>query len=355
MSEEKMRPRRRPSIFWPLVLIALGVVLLLNNVGALRGDFWESAYSYWPLILIAIGLDGIYRGEGLTGATFMAGLGVIFLLANLGYLRLDVWWVVLHFWPILLIAIGFDILIARRSLLASLLGMAAILAILLGGLWLFGSPGFGSAGMSGDAFQEPLGQARMGEIILKPAAGELRLAAGDDPDLLVSGQVPSTTSVEFDSSVEASKASFSLASRQGAAVTFPGAGGQSTWVVALNSQVPLNVAVDMGVGNSELNLADLQLEGLDVNQGIGRAVITLPETGEFYGKANLAIGQLVLLVPRGRAVRLHIDKGLVVLSLPAGFVQDGESYRSQDAGAGAELLNLDLNVAIGVLTVKYLD
>lgn len=354
MSEQKPKHHRRSSIFWPLIFITLGVVLLLNNVGSLRSDFWDSAFRFWPVLLIAIGLDGIYRGEGVSGATFMIGLGVIFLLASLGYLQLDVWWVILHFWPIFLIAFGFDILIGRRSRLASLLGMLAILAILLGGIWLFTNRGFGAV-TGGDAFEEPLGQSIAGEIVLNPAVGELRVAASDQADVLVAGQVPEIHDVEIERSVDAGKATLSLSLREGSSVTFPGGGGSNVWDIALTTQIPLEFSLDMGVGNSTLDLTGLQLEGLDVHHAIGRAVITLPAEGEFYGQADLAIGELVILVPRGRALRLKVDKGIATLSLPPGFTREGDIVTSPEAGANADLVNLDVNVAIGVLSVRYLD
>ena len=33
--------RRHYSIFWPVLLIVIGVVLFLNNTGAISGDTWQ--------------------------------------------------------------------------------------------------------------------------------------------------------------------------------------------------------------------------------------------------------------------------------------------------------------------------
>jgi hypothetical protein len=114
-----------------LILIAIGVIFLLSNLGIVSGDIWQNLVRFWPLLLIAIGLDSIYRGEGLVGAAFMIGVGTVFLLANLGYLALDVWSLILRLWPLLLVAIGFDIIIGRRSWIASVAGLGD-LALLAG-------------------------------------------------------------------------------------------------------------------------------------------------------------------------------------------------------------------------------
>lgn len=54
MSES--RPRYR-SIFWPLVLIAVGALWLLSNFNVISGSNLFALLRLWPLLLIAIGLD----------------------------------------------------------------------------------------------------------------------------------------------------------------------------------------------------------------------------------------------------------------------------------------------------------
>jgi putative adhesin/cell wall-active antibiotic response 4TMS protein YvqF len=50
-------PRRQRSLFGPIVLIAIGVILLLRNFGVIstRG-FWIWFSNYWPILLILLGV-----------------------------------------------------------------------------------------------------------------------------------------------------------------------------------------------------------------------------------------------------------------------------------------------------------
>jgi LiaI-LiaF-like transmembrane region len=48
--------RRIGPIFWPLLLIAAGVVFLLSNLGLLSFDLGQ-IWRLWPVILVVIGLD----------------------------------------------------------------------------------------------------------------------------------------------------------------------------------------------------------------------------------------------------------------------------------------------------------
>ena len=59
---------RRPSIIGPLILITVGVLFLLANMGMLPFTFWELAVRFWPILLILIGLEIIFGRRSLLGA-----------------------------------------------------------------------------------------------------------------------------------------------------------------------------------------------------------------------------------------------------------------------------------------------
>jgi hypothetical protein len=46
------------SMFFGLLIILIGALLLLNNWGLLEGGFWG---WFWPLLLVVIGLSIILR------------------------------------------------------------------------------------------------------------------------------------------------------------------------------------------------------------------------------------------------------------------------------------------------------
>ena len=69
---------RYRSIFWPILLIGVGVTWLLVNLGVISGVDWRILWRFWPLILIAIGLDIIFaRRTPILGA--ILGLGTVAL------------------------------------------------------------------------------------------------------------------------------------------------------------------------------------------------------------------------------------------------------------------------------------
>ncbi len=44
-----------------LIILALGVLFLLKNLGVIAGDFWKFA---WPVALIALGLGILFKKRG---------------------------------------------------------------------------------------------------------------------------------------------------------------------------------------------------------------------------------------------------------------------------------------------------
>jgi hypothetical protein len=66
--------RRMGPVFWPLLLMAVGVLVLLSNLGMLPFSPWE-LWQLWPLILVVIGLDillEITLGRGRAGGESLA-------------------------------------------------------------------------------------------------------------------------------------------------------------------------------------------------------------------------------------------------------------------------------------------
>lgn len=77
------KPHHTPDVFGAFFLIFLGVVLLLNNMGALSWEFWRLLVNYWPVLLIIWGFQAIF-GKGFAGRWIVGIIGAIILLAIAG-------------------------------------------------------------------------------------------------------------------------------------------------------------------------------------------------------------------------------------------------------------------------------
>ncbi|TVP70295.1 MAG: hypothetical protein EA342_01815 [Leptolyngbya sp. LCM1.Bin17] len=96
------------------VLIVLGIVVLLNNLGATEIPVGELFRTYWPVGLVLWGVNmlasGGRRGGNLLSAGVLLVIGLVLLAGNIGLLdfNLDDFW--RFFWPVMLILAGLSLL-----------------------------------------------------------------------------------------------------------------------------------------------------------------------------------------------------------------------------------------------------
>ena len=175
------------SLFFPLLLIVVGLLIFLINMGKVEGSTWDNLLTYWPVILILGGLDGLYKRDGWVGPLVLLGFGTILLLGNLGYLGEDGFTLLLRFWPVLLVAIGLDIAFgSRKSVWSSLLRVGLGLTLVAGILWLAVASPLG-VGMKSVDFEQSLDGAKESSLAFEIAAGKLNLSGGAETSQLLSG------------------------------------------------------------------------------------------------------------------------------------------------------------------------
>ncbi len=104
MTENKNQGR----IFWGILLIALGVLFLLDQMDKL--DFGDLVGRYWPVIFILIGisilLSNNFKNAG--SGVFFILFGTFFLLLRLRIFERAVWH---YLWPLAIIGVGLWILL----------------------------------------------------------------------------------------------------------------------------------------------------------------------------------------------------------------------------------------------------
>ena len=357
MSEQERERRRgvhRSGLFWPLLLIAIGVIFLLNNLGWMTGDLWENILLFWPLLLVLMGIDGFLRREGLVGATLAIGMGVAFLLSNLGYLNVSIWGLILRLWPLFLLAAGFDILVGRRSWLLSLAGVVLILAILAGALYFLGVDRMSGRIPTGERLSLPLeSSVKQADIRLDAGAGSIRLKKMAEPVALLTGALPQADKATIvpDYSVEGDTARVVLRNTGGSYAN-PMASDSYQWDVELATGIPIALQIDMGAGEAALDLSGLTLSALRTSIAVGTTEVIFPATGSFTGSIDGAIGQLTIIVPPGVGVRIRTDTGLTTVQARDGFEKRDGLYESSNYNSAEYRIDLTLRLAIGNIILR---
>lgn len=136
--------------------------------------------------------------------------------------------------------------------------------------------------------------------------------------------------------------------------------GASESTVTVSEPNPLSMSsATFSVGAAEFEvtgLGNLNAERIDVNAGVGS--ITLGLDGEWEGDARLSIdmglGSLEIHVPEGLGIRLRKDSFLTSLD-SEGLIKRGDVYESPDFDEADYRVTIDLAAAFGSVAVVWIN
>lgn len=297
---------------------------------------------------------------GLVGPTILICLGLIILLGNLGVIGWSVWDVLFRIWPVLLIAIGLDLIIGRRSLPGSVAVVVVTLAIVGAAIWFLPARHerpFRGEFLTSETISQPLGEAESAEIELRAGVAELRLGTAQDKTLLVEGSLDlrNRERVVRDYELKDKKAYYTLRSRGWRAFGPWGRWGAGDWDLRLNPEIPMILRVDTGVGESALDLSGLNLTELRINTGVGRTRVTLPGQGRYSAEINGGVGEIEVTIPMGMGYRIRIKKGIADVNLPDDLERQGDLYLSPGYEQAENRVDLEVRGGIGEIDVNQED
>ena len=358
--DKQYQPAHRWSLFWPLLLIIAGAILFLNALGSIKGTAWDMVFRFWPVIFIVGALDCLYRRQAIVFSTFELGVAVAYQLSLLGVLTGIDWYIAIRFWPLLLIAIALDLMIGSRTFWASLVSvLVGVLILAVFGLAV--NRLANAAPLNIQTLDQSLGGATSADITLSPALARLGITGGAASSDLINSKVSLAKNSPLDHQyqVKDGKGSYTLETRASYTVAYPTLSlndpGIPMMDVRLNSGVPYNLQVAVGVGSVTADLAGTHPNNVSMTVDVGQEALTLPDGETYYVTAKNSIGALVVSVPRGIPVHIQLKTGLTVIHLPADFTRDGDAAFSPGYKGGTNVIDLSLEQDIGSLEVRYIQ
>ncbi len=300
-------------------------------------------------------MEARYRRGGLVGPVILIGLGVIFLLNNLGRLDWGVWLFILRLWPVLLIGAGLDLLVGRRSVWGSLLVVVVMLGVLAGAVIFYQQRGWGGTELARQSISRPLEGATSADVTLNFGLRALSVGALSEGGNLIEGTAELYRGERLVEhyAVVGEEAQYSLNPGGETWNEFPNWPARiARWDVALSPSIPMVLTIDSGVGETLLDLQELEVVELSVDVGLGTMRLTLPAQGELEGDLNAGIGSVEILVPQGVALRMRVDGGLSNVIVPAGYVRDGDVYTSPGYASAENRVQLRVEGGIGQIRVQ---
>lgn len=300
---------------------------------------------FWPLLLITIGL--------------------VFLLVNFGFIPGVTTLTLLHLWPLLLILAGIDIAIGRRWPLAALGIDVAVIALGLallatqptfvsGPFFVFGD---GAVGGERDVTVARQNATSL-SLAINGGAGRFRVTGGSS--VLVEAHSANDDlrlrRADFDKAGESADVRIDQSGNRRV-------GGTTTDVeTRIASNVATDLEVDGGAGEFIIDLTDVMVSRAEVNVGAASLTITLPKptvtpsaigakpTGDVSIEVNAGASSIVIDVPEGVEARVTTSGALLQLrSTNSRLSVSGGS--AQTAGYASATARVSVRVTAGASSV----
>jgi len=300
----------------------------------------------------------VYKKGSLVWPIVMIGLGIVFLLNNLGVVSWDIWTTIIRLWPLLLIVIGLDILLGRKPGVWSLISLFLIVGLFSAGAWLVQVTNLvGGGEMYSHSILQPINGANRADVNIDFDVGDLEISMSAKSGVLLEGEldIREEEALNQDYAIQDGIGYLELGSSN--AQDYPswlfnvGGDKHRDWIINLTDEIPMDLSIDTGVGQATIDLDGIQLNDLRIDSGIGETRVYLPSSGSFNAWISLGIGELVVYVPSDLMVRIHIDSGLGGKSISGDYIQSGDVYYSPDFNENGEWVELYVNGGIGDVRV----
>jgi hypothetical protein len=307
--------RARPIIF-PLLLIAVGAVLLGLNLGYISWQSVRSALQYWPVIFIVLGIEALITRRAPWGALLLA-LIVLAVSSSNGWMR-PPW----RAQP------------AQRA-------------------------------VSSSPQQQALNGASRALVNVSVGGAQVQLGATHSPGILASWTGGVSDHPDYRVRDGVGRLDLELTRGRG----FPGFWRMNPFAndsntpdsseisVLLATGLPMELDAHLGASQATVDLRELQITRLTLDAGASYGTVYLPSLADSStvtirgGASNLEI-----VVPEGVRARITTEGGLSSLNVnPERFTTVGEGssvYETRAADPGAHTLNVNLRLGASSVNVR---
>ena len=297
--------------------------------------------------------DSRRRGFPLL-ATLLIALGVLLLLQTTGVVPWSVWWTIWRLWPVLIIVLGINIALGSRMpwLAGTLIALVLIAAVAIGFATYDGRmTGVESVAM----LDEPLNGVENVDVSIDLGAGTLVVSSLPETSTnLVEGELRSFGISEVQTSVVRSPGYAELElSTNGISFDFFG-NPDRRWDVQLSPLPAISIDLDTGASNLTLDLSNLNVSNLSVRGGAADIEILAPrEAGHVNIEIDVGAANVDVVIPELVGARIDADLGLSGLSVDESrFPKSGDVYVSSNFDISANRVYLEIDAGASSVDIR---
>jgi hypothetical protein len=120
------------------------------------------------------------------------------------------------------------------------------------------------------------------------------------------------------------------------------------WEIRLGANVPMDLLISTGAGNSQLDLGPLDMTSLTVETGAGVTTVNLDGVWQHDVDVSIqgGVGELTVNLPAEMGVQVAMDTALVTVTVK-GLIQAENGYVNKAFGTAPHTLTLNLEAGVG--------
>lgn len=282
------------------------------------------------------------RGAGSWPAILIL-VGLVLLISNLGWFNVTWLLGLLSFWPVILVAVGVNLLTRGRYVLPVTLAAVAVAVV----LWLVG----GAPGQTINV-RHDLEGARAARVTMALGVGQVRIDGAAPSGALATGTIETGTGERLEETYrrDGGTAVLELRSARAGGVSL-GIGERRSWELSLTREVPVALHVNAGVGENRLDLREVQLSDISFRGGVGSSRLQLP-FGGYVGSVEVGVGATTVQLPATAAARVTLTTGLGRASVQGDWRRDGDVYTTPGFESAAQRIELRVSGGVGAVTIE---
>lgn len=307
--------------------------------------------------------DGAPRQRSIVFPILLIAFGALFLFAN--------WWpsfdprpILRTYWPLILIFLGLgkiwdmtrrreDPSAASSSSAGATIGILAFILVLIALTWhgrVFSRGRVFSSASRHDTQTIDYQGAKSVRVNLDMSAGQITLRGGSSHLLDANFDYyenEGTPRVEY--SVDGGVGNLHISQEQ--AQTTLGR-THNNWSLNLGNQTPIDLKIEMGAGEGDLRLRDLDVSNLSLDMGAGRVEVDL--TGDrkhdLHADIEGGVGQAIIRLPRKVGVTVSASGGIGTIDTH-GLRHDGDDYVNDAYGKSPVTIHLKVEGGVGQISL----
>lgn len=198
--------------------------------------------------------------------------------------------------------------------------------------------------------------AQLGEMKVTLGAGKLHLLGGAPPGAFMEATVFSKSPVwqpGFSQSLNASKLHVAMIDKGHKAKEWFAVDSPNRWEIRMTDAVPLHLDVDVGAGDSRLDLGALNLSTFAVKNGAGDARIDLAgyHGGRFDADIENGVGDLTLRVPKNSNTRIEVQTGVGDI-VDSGLIRENGWFTTPGYSPSRPVNTIRITQGIGSISLE---